>query len=145
MHELVMFNPWELLLYFTTWNCALVAASTLVDPFIDVVFTSLAVLIVSSYFVYVRPGYVEVTLRDQTKYRIEGLLLQSLHAAFHVLPYALVVLWLKPCYRVEYGKLFVSMVLMYVFGVVVNVEKLYKISRQEIMLLAMLPVIILQW
>lgn len=145
MHELAKVNPWEVFLYFTTWNCIMVALFPWVDPYIDVTFTSLTVLVISSYFVYVRPGHIEVTLRDKTKWRIQGLLLQALHGAFHVLPLALVLWWLKPCYRVEHGKLLTTMALMYVFMVVVNVEKLYKITRQEMVLLCMLPVILLQW
>lgn len=145
MDQLTKFNVSELFLYFTTWNCILVALFPLVDPYIDLVFTSFTVLVISSYFVYVRPGYIEVTLRDRTKWRIQGLLLQALHAVFHILPFALVILWLKPCYRVRYDKLFTTMAIMYIFMIVVNVEKLYKITRQEMVLLSMLPVIILQW
>ena len=145
MHELTNFNPLRLLFYFTTWNCILVCFFNIFDPYIDIVFTSFTVLIISSYFVYVRPRYIKVTSSDMNNDVIQGIQLQVLHGIFHILPFALVVLWLKPCYKVSYKKLFFTAVIVYVYMLTVNVEKLYNITRQEMVLLSILAVIVLQW
>lgn len=134
-HNILISNPIKMFLYLTTWNFILVTLYFIFNKYIDLVFSSLVILLISSYFVYIRPRYFEVEKINGQMSRYEGMTLQIAHFLFHIVPFAFVVYVSN--YVVDYRKLFFTVALMYTYFIVIDVEELYKISRQEMMLIAL--------
>jgi len=106
-------------------------------------FTSLVTLIISSYFVIIKGNNFHITI-GETCYHINNIYIQAMHFALHIIPF-IAILLLERNYRLDYMRLIFSILLMYIYMLVINVEKLYMITREEMVLLVVLAIVIIHW
>lgn len=128
--------------YFTVWNVALIvgcAVSAKIHQSIDLLLTSTVILLISTYLLYVRPGYFRMVVSwgeddGQESYIIvSGRMGLLLHVVFHVVPFFLVALVYGRYYmRKGVGTHTLAAVLLFLFYVkLVRFEEVYAIEYEH--------------
>lgn len=128
---------------FTTWNIIFIILHPIIHDYIDVLLTSLVTLVVSTYFVLLKGHYFHMYING-TEYHVNTILVQASHFISHIIPF-IIILVLEKNYKIDYMRMVTSLLLMYIYMLVVDVENLYKIKREEMVLLVILSILILHW
>lgn len=76
--------------FLTTWNIVMVALHTWTHRYVDILLTSTIVLAVSTYLLFVSPGYFRFPLGGDDTMLTKS---REAHVAVHVLPFLFVVWW----------------------------------------------------
>lgn len=140
MDEHSNFFDFKFYYYYTFWNVLLVLFYPITSKYFDVVFSTLSVLLISSYFMYINSKSYYATVID--KYNVDKIYIQLMHLFVHIIPFFLILYW-ETSYHINYIKLLTTMSVMYIYCLVIDVEQLYKISREEIVLIFILAFILL--
>ena len=126
--------------YFTFWNLALVALAPFLYELIDIVATSFLVFVVSSYMLFVEPGYfkaIQVHLPERViqEKRLEWGISLACHVITHALPLLVVVVCFGS-YYIAHGPfrstLLHAILLALAYIKLVDVDRPYDISTQHV-------------
>jgi hypothetical protein len=122
--------------FFTVFNIFLVLISPLVYEYVDVLLTSAIVLVISTYLLYVDPGYfrVRVQKHESNEYvYVDSTRANVLHVVFHVLPFLYTVTYF-PYYAktgVSTGTL-ISLLLFTAYATYGQLEEVYDVPAGRI-------------
>ena len=106
-------------MFFTTWNIIFIMLHPIIHEYIDVLFTSLATLIISTYFVIVKGNHFHIYFRD-TDYHVNTIIVQAIHFILHIIPFV-VILVLERNYKMDYVRMITTLLLMYIYMLVIDV------------------------
>lgn len=130
-----------LLQFFTIWNILLVILYPFVNKYIDVLFTSLVTLLISTYFIYVNINKYYVVFNGR-RYDFNGVYVHLIHFFIHILPFCIILI-LESNYTLNYFRLFATILIMFLYFLIQDVEKLYMVTRQEMILIFILALVLL--
>ncbi len=134
----------HIFILFTTWNIIFIILYPILKNYIDILLTSLVTLIVSAYFVIIKGKKFNLEIGDNISYNIDTIYVHALHLVMHIIPF-IVILILERNYKLDYMRMVFTILLLYIYMLVVDVEKLYMITREEMVLLVVLAIIIIHW
>jgi hypothetical protein len=128
-------------MFFTTWNIIFMLLYPITNRYIDVLFTSLSTLLISTYFVYIHADDFEFRIKNY-KIKVDSIYIQLAHFILHIIPF-IIVLYISKGYTIDYMKILLTIFIMYIYFTCVDVEFLYGIKRQEMVLIVILALIII--
>lgn len=134
----------HIFILFTTWNIIFIILYPILKNYIDILLTSLVTLIVSAYFVIIKGNQFSIEIGDENNYNVNTIYVQAVHLVLHIIPF-IVILILERNYKLDYMRMIFTILLLYIYMLMVNVEKLYMITREEMVLLVMLAIVIIHW
>jgi hypothetical protein len=130
----------SLLTFLTTWNLLAVLFSAYLHPYVDLLLSSTVVLFVSTYFMFVRPGYFALPLHSGGEIVVDPrdpstlVVCVTIHFLIHFAPWAYVLYAYGEYYRsrgMGWHTLVTVSVMMF-YAIVVDVERKYRTAWDNV-------------
>ena len=132
--------------YFTVWNLVIVACNFVTFKYIDILLTCTIILAVSTYMLYVRPGYFRMILKwassggeKEEFYIVSGLFANILHILLHVVPLVYVALKYGAYYRRRPlgSHTILALLLFFLYLKMVKMEEVYDVEFEHLSIVAL--------
>lgn len=131
-------------IYLTTWSLTLVCLSGYVYKYINVLFLSLFVFIGGSGIFYLNPGFAKIHIAPERSVYLDGFSKMLFHIFAHVLPLVYVLKRYFKYYssRKYDGSTMISLLIITIYLITMNVEKIYGASAPWIVTYFVISVVI---